>query len=157
MQKASTANQMRTMEVQGNPQAGEESGTRQFLHCRPGAEQRLVRLEDIVECIPMVELDEQQRADHPQYRGLLHFRGRVVPVFDLAEEHGQPLEPSWFLIVLRARRQEIAVVARQVFEILTSAAADYESVDIGHGQSLTVVSSDSQMLQVLEPEKLLLG
>lgn len=127
----------------------------QFLHCRPAQEERLVRLEDIVECIPMVKLDEQHRMDNPNYRGLLHFRGRVVPVVDLVADERQPLEPEWFLLVLRATAQEIALVTREVFQLSTYEAEDYDHVDIGAGQTLTVVSSDSRMLQVVEPDTLL--
>ncbi len=129
--------------------------TLQFLNCRPAEEERLVRLDDIVECIPMVQLDEQRRADTPHYRGLLHFRGRVVPVVDLQQGPRPPLEPKWFLLVLRSRTQEIALVVREVFQISAYDAADCESICIGAEEELTVVSSHSRMLRVIEPEMLL--
>lgn len=142
-------------EETSSPSRNEAQSTRQFLHCRPADEERLVRLEDIVECIPMVKLDEQQHGDNPNYRGLLHFRGRVVPVVDLCADKRQLLEPEWFLLVLRATDQEIALVAREVFQISTYEAQNCERVDIGAGKTLTVVSSDSRMLQVVEPDTLL--
>lgn len=138
----------RDSEVEGGRQL-------QFLRCRPGEDERLVRLQDIVECIPMVQLDEQRGADHPHHRGLLHFRGRVVPVFDIAADQGPDLEPEWFLVVLRGEQQEIALVAREVSEIFTCAEEACEEVHIGTGRILTVVGSSAGMLRVVEPTALL--
>lgn len=128
---------------------------RQFLHCRPADGDRLVRLENIVECIPMVELDEQHRPDNPHYRGLLHFRGRVLPVVDLADDSSQALQPTWLLLVLCTEDRELALVTRQVFQIASYPSDRCKRVDIGSGDTLTVVSSDSRMLRVIEPESLL--
>ena len=140
---------------QSPPSHVQELANLQFLHCRPAQEERLVRLEDIVECIPMVQLDENHGVDNPRYRGLLHFRGRVVPVVDLFADEHQPLELKWFLLVLRSGAQEIALVVREVFQISTYDAGNCERVHIGPVDTLTVVSSDSQMLQVVEPDTLL--
>lgn len=137
------------------PPQSQRRRTHQFLHCRPAQDDRLVRLEDIVECIPMVRIDEQHRPDNPRYRGLLHFRGRVLPVVDLADDVSRPLEPQWFLLVLCSAQRELALVTRRVFQIASYSSQSCERVDIGAGDSLTVVSSDSRMLRVIEPDSLL--
>lgn len=137
------------------PAQSQRRQTRQFLHCRPAEDDRLVRLEDIVECIPMVQIDEQHRPDNPHYRGLLHFRGRVLPVVDLADDGLQPLQPQWFLLVLCAEDRELALVTRRVFQIASYPSHSCDRVDIGADDALTVVSTDSRMLRVIEPDSLL--
>lgn len=134
-----------------------QGGMRQFLRCRPGQEERLVRLEDVVECIPMVAIEEAQSATNPNYRGLLHFRGRVVPVFEVDGGGGEALDIGWFLLILRSGEQEVALVARDVFEIMSCPAADYRRVAIGRESYQTVVSTESRVYQVVEPDELSRG
>lgn len=139
-----------------SPPRGGLGEVRQFLRFRPGEEERLVRLEDIVECIPMVALEQARREESLHYRGLLHFRGRVVPVFDVSQGQSERLDPDWFLLVLQASEQEVAVVARDVFEILSRPAGDYREVSIGEGSRMAVVSAERRLFQVLEPDELIL-
>ena len=144
----STRETMQSMETEAS-----SSGSRRFLRFRSADGDRLVRLEDVVECSPMVQIEADMRADAPRYRGLLHFRGRVVPVFEPTSDQPEPIDPDWFLVVLQSDDGEIALVARDFYDIYTTDADNYAEVDIGAGRAITVVSSEEEVVRVVRPEQ----
>ena len=133
------------------------SDLRRFLRFRTSDGDRLVRLREVVECIPMVRIEAQRRQGDPRYRGLLHFRGRVVPVFEPVSEAREALDPDWFLLVVQADGREIALVARDFYDIVTSPAEQCRRIAVGGGAEVAVVSSEEEVLRVVEPTRLLEG
>lgn len=129
---------------------GEE--TRKFLRFQTDDGDRLVRLEHIVECLPMVQIDNDETGGDPRYRGLLHYRGDVLPVFAFCAPADVPLDPDWFLIVVDDGGRRLALVARDVYDIEIRDAADCRILDVGDDHAITVVSFDEEVVRVIRPE-----
>lgn len=126
-----------------------------FLRFKTTDGDRLVRLEHIVECLPMVAIESDHSGSDPRYRGLLHYRGRVLPVFEPVGRDRQPLAPDWFLIVAEDDDCELALIARDVDDIESRPADDCRNLEVGDGNQVTVVGFDDEIVRVLEPSALL--
>ena len=129
-------------------------GKQKLLRFKTADGDRLIRLDHIVECIPMVELETGDADASQQYRGLLHYRGCVLPVFEPAATDRQRLDPSWFLIILDDDNHQIAVIARDIDDIESRPADCCRQLNIGGQRSVTVVSFDDDVVRVVEPQAL---
>ena len=125
-----------------------------FLRFSTGDDQRLVALEAVVECIPTVQLEESGREGSDHFRGLLHYRGRVIPVFDPGESAGEELKTEWFLVVVQLQDEELALVARDVHDIVECPRDQLREVDVGSGNAMSVVSVGGEVLTVVDTERL---
>lgn len=130
------------------------AGARQFLRFTSAGGDRLVRLEDVVECLPMVRIESDDGGSDPRYRGLLHYRGSVVPVFDPEPTSDPGLQPQWFLIVVEQAGHRLALVAHDVDDIETCAADNCQRLKVGADQKVTVVSIKDEVVRVVEPSQI---
>lgn len=126
-------------------------GTRSFLRFETVDGNRLVHLHHIVECIPMVQIETDCGSKDSRYRGLLHYRGDVLPVFHPVDTGRPTLDPDWFLIIVEQNEQKMALVARGLDDIVNRPTDCCRRVEIGENQTTTVVSFEDDVVRVVEP------
>jgi len=126
-----------------------------FVRFRGSAGGRLIPLAAVVEVIPMVRLRSSEQGGNPRYCGLLHFRGRVVPVFDLVDGRRSGLHnPDHFLVVTRGQAGERAIVAHEVEDIVEVEARACSELDVGGSYPVSVVDLNGALLEVVDPDRL---
>lgn len=122
--------------------------------CGSGGE-RLIPLTAVVEIIPMLRLLEGKHEGNRRYCGALHFRGRVIPVFDLEDGDTATLDnPAHFLVVTRGRERERAIVAHDVDDIIEVERQACSQLDTGGAYPVCVVDVDGELIKVVDPDRL---
>ncbi len=128
---------------------------KQFLHFQTSLGKRLVILNEVTEVLPMVALDYSETEGNDLYCGLLHFRGRVVPVFDVQQRTQKSLQClDLFLIVLNNEQQEMAIVASDIYGIVEAPAECWQTLQTGSKRPIEVVNIEGEFLRILVPEDL---
>ncbi len=120
-----------------------------FLHFQSSAGSRLVRVSQVVEVIPMVALQHEQ-TDSNQFCGLLNYRGKIIPVFDLlrADENAL-LDMKAFLIVTQCYGSDVALIACEVkliFELMVEAVQIIAPANLAHFE---VAKVEGEMVRVV--------
>jgi chemotaxis signal transduction protein len=126
-----------------------------FVRFRGSGGERLLPLSSVVEIIPMLRLLGGEHEGNHRYCGALHFRGRVIPVFDLEDGGCAGLDnPAYFLVVARGISSERAIVAHDVDDIVEVASESCSELDIGGPQPVRIVDVEGTLLKVVDPDRL---
>ena len=126
--------------------------TLRFVRFDTGAGPRILPIENVVEVIPTVHLDETQAAGAPEYRGLLQYRGQVLPVFDLGNTTtGTYLPVDWYLVVASTDAGMFALAVSDVHHVIEVDISQCTSMDTGMGQRVDVVHLGKDILRVAGP------
>jgi purine-binding chemotaxis protein CheW len=129
------------------------SEERHFILIAVDEAHQLVRLEDIYEVVPSMELTRIEGASQ-RCLGILNLRGEMVPIFSSREE-ADTLALSQIILVSRAGEEVVGLVVDDVLDIITLSADRVARRSLGGGRSAIFVRmDDEQVLRVLEPEAL---
>lgn len=123
---------------------------KQFVIVTVAERKRLVRIEDVREIVPLMELAEIE-GRRGACRGMVNLRGEMIPVFDLAGPEAR-LSPSRVIVVARLQDNEsVGLLVDDVHDVVTVPGERVATRPVGGGQVVTVVSIDDEILSVLEP------
>lgn len=121
----------------------------EFLLFSTALGQRLVSVESVVEVIPFVKL-QQEQSDNPLFRGLLNYRGQILPVFDfMAAGNALAEDYSSFLVVLDGEQGLFSLVAQEVNQLLQVAADDVFAVNAAAGAPFAVAKAGDAMIRIV--------
>ena len=123
-----------------------------FLHFEASIGSRLLPLQAVVEVIPMVRLNETRGEGNECYRGVLHFRGRMIPVFDFDATSRTAERPDAFLVVANSASREFALVASKIYDLVNVGEEDLSKLDTGAERCVSVASVDGQLVRIVDPE-----
>jgi chemotaxis signal transduction protein len=108
-----------------------------------------IRLSQVTEIIPMVQLDPPPEGDQKGCIGLLHYRGRLLPVFDLLKNPKQKeLQTSDYLMVMAEKEPASAVRVSEVKEVMTVQSDQIEQVKVGPGEYAELLQLEDSSIQV---------
>lgn len=100
----------------------------------------------------MVRLDKTEGEGNGLYRGLLAFRGRTLPVFDLNPATEEVERSEWFLVVARSASQEFALVAREIHDLIEVAEDDLAQLQTGGERPVSVASVGGELVRIVDSE-----
>ena len=130
--------------------------TEQFLLFRRNDAERLINASDVIEVIPMVHLrKEHDDQENPRYAGLLDYRGKVVPVFDLIADPASQLEIENFLIVMHHAGKLAAVIATGVDDLVTLAGEQLTHIQVSADKYIDVGKTEDRVIKILSAGELL--
>ena len=122
----------------------------EFLLLTLEAKKRLIAIDDVVEVIPMVRLDELDSNADPRFKGILHYRGDMVPVFLFAESDHQPIA-SDVLVVCEGSKKRMAFVVNQVEEIVEIAYKQISSHP-DPAQEGGIADLQGEAIEIIKPQ-----
>jgi len=103
----------------------------------------------------MVRLEHAGESGGSKYRGLLHYRGRVIPVFRAEETANDCIErEDLFLIVTSVANREIAIVAEELDTIFSTEDSSCSRSETGGAAPIEVVAIDGSLQKVINPSHL---
>jgi len=128
---------------------------RQFLHFQSDTESQLLPLGMVVEVIPMVHLDYEEEEGNELYRGILNFRGDMIPVFQL-EGEGEGNANSnlldYFLIIVNIEENDkIALLVREIYGVIEAEERSYSEVETGGAFPVLVAEIKGQLTRIFHP------
>lgn len=127
----------------------------EFLLFSTALGQRLVPVESVVEVIPFVKLQQEQTAN-PLFRGLLNYRGQILPVFDFVAAANALVEDyRSFLVVMQGEQGLFSLVAHEVNQLLRVAVDDVFAVNAAAGESFAVAKAGEAMIRIVSVEDFL--
>ena len=114
---------------------------------------RLIPLAHIVEVAPMVELNEIDGETHPDFAGVMLYRGHHIPVYDLQQvpEDPEAMLECLILIVKNSGNKLFGLRTLDDCDVISVADEQTDFVDTGTGSSQKVVQLDEQMAEVWIP------
>ena len=125
----------------------------QYLHFESSLGSRLVSVSDVVEVIPLVALEPQESQD-PLFCGLLNYRGKIVPVFDLsASEKNRLHDIQSFLIVAQCEEHGIAFLAKEVNAIIDVSPELISEIRSNSSPTFYVAKWADNLLRIVEPRE----
>ena len=125
----------------------------EFLLFSTAAGQRLLPVQDVVEVIPFVKL-QPENSNNPLFRGLLNYRGQILPVFDFVPaSQGVAADYRCFLVVVQARTGAFCLVAQEVNHLLAVPDDGIFPVTAAPGQQFDVVKSGDAMIRIVSMEE----
>ncbi|MGB2710465.1 MAG: chemotaxis protein CheW [Conexibacter sp.] len=111
--------------------------TRQLVVCALGAEEYALPIgavREIVRAMP----PRPVASDLPWMRGVISLRGRLVPVYDLAQrlgvERASPAAPAAKIVIVETAAELVGVLVDDVVEVLSVDEQQIEEVPSGSGQ-----------------------
>lgn len=122
----------------------------EFLLFSTAAGQRLLPVQQVVEVIPFVQL-QKEASPNPLFRGLLNYRGKVLPVFDFAAQPDDPYRDCRsFLVVTRSSHGELGLVAEEVHHLLVAPAEDLFTIAASATRAFDVVKDGDAMIRIVD-------
>ncbi len=124
-----------------------------YLHFESSLGSRLVSVSDVVEVIPLVALQPQESED-PLFCGLLNYRGKIVPVFDLSTPAQDRLRDTQsFLIVAQCEDHGIAFLAKEVNAIIDVTPELISEIRPASSPAFHVAKWADNILRIVEPRE----
>lgn len=114
---------------------------------------RLIPLDHIVEVAPMVELKDIDGETHPDFAGVMLYRGHHIPVYDLQQipEEPEAMLECLILIVKSSEEKLFGLRSLDDCEVLSVADEQVDFINTGTGITQKVVQMDEQMIEVWVP------
>ncbi len=113
--------------------------------------ERLLRLEDIVEVLPMLTLDRLGQEGGALFAGLLHYRGDAVPVFSLTANAPMP-GPEGYILVTRVHGRKAGLLAHDVVGVVSLDESACTEMPGGGGHRIAGAHVDGRFLRIVRPE-----
>ena len=128
-----------------------ENKTRKFLLFESALGHRLVACDDVVEVINMVALQrDPEDAQNHQYCGVFDYRGKIVPVFDFVEYDERNISnPGLFLLILQNKQKQMALIARDLADLVDIQTHDINDIDPEAGIAFEVAKVDEQLIRIV--------
>jgi len=127
--------------------------TRTFLRFTAAGADRLLALDSVVEVVPMMRLHASGAEGSRRFRGILSYRGRMLPVFDFTDAV-RPHSHEWFLIIVDDGRTEAAVVAEDVLDVVDVPTEGVSHIDSGALRHVDGASVDGAYLPIVDCQDL---
>jgi purine-binding chemotaxis protein CheW len=134
-----------------------ESTTRQLVVCSLGEEEYALPIAQVREIIRYAE-PRPVMADGGWVRGVISLRGRLVPVYDLAERLGvgAARTPRAKIVIVDAASDLAGIVVDDVVEVLTVDEAQIEDVPTaGADACASIAKLGERLVLLLDPVTIL--
>ena len=114
---------------------------------------RLIPLDYIAEVAPMLEFEEINAQTHPDFVGVMFYRGNHIPVYDIEKIADDPeiILECLILIVKDENGALFGLRTRDDCEIISAAPGQIDQIDTGTGKPKKVVQLDAGMVEVWLP------
>jgi purine-binding chemotaxis protein CheW len=96
-------------------------------------------------------------SDVPWIRGVIGLRGKIIPIFDLAQRIGIPVDGAEFgkIVIVETGTGQAGVVVGDVEEVLTVTPEQLEGVPTADSQTIeSIAKIDDRLVILLNPEGL---
>lgn len=123
--------------------------SRDFISVTVAGEVQLIDMGQVREILPMVELQETQRAER-NCRGFLNLRGEIIPIFDLRPERPQ-LSAQDFIVVFEGFEDGMGIVVDDVRDVVQVSDEALKTRHFSDGDRL-VAQLEGQLVPILDPE-----
>ena len=129
-----------------------------YLRFTVRGRRRIIRVTDVREIAPAMELDELDDLDEARrsFRGMMNLRGDVVPVFDLASSDAA-MHPSRLVLVVERGHELVGLVVDEVHDVVTFDDALVAARSVGPGLVVEAVRHEGELLTVFDPNRAELG
>jgi chemotaxis signal transduction protein len=118
-----------------------------LVYYRLGEKEEGIRLELVTEVIPMVKLDNPPADGDPRCKGLLHYRGDILPVFSLHKSNRESIADD-YLMVMAESESGMALQVSEVLEIMTVSDEQIKEVSTGPDSTAEVLELEGKSLQI---------
>lgn len=124
--------------------------TEAFAIVRVRKEQKLARIRDLEEIVPLVALSP---LDGPSgsCRGMANLRGTIVPVFDLDGPEAR-LSPSRSILVYRTAEGLVGLIVDDIDEVVEIPRHQISTRTIATTRVVTLARIGEGLLSVIEPQ-----
>ena len=126
--------------------------SRHFVHFEGGAGERLIDLSDLVEVLPMLAPEGDERARGRRYLGISRVRGEVVPLLTLSPV--DDIDPNWLLIIAHGPNGWIGIVAREVFGVMELPASCCRVMPTDGDTHFETATIDDRVVEIVAPRLL---
>jgi chemotaxis signal transduction protein len=120
-----------------------------LVRYRVDTHQECIRLSQVTEIIPMVALDPPPERAAEECLGILHYRGKLLPVFDIQQnQEAYSIDPGDYLMVMAEQEPAQAMRVSEVIEVFSVASNTIEQVAVGPKEVAELMQFESHSLQV---------
>ncbi|WP_438449014.1 chemotaxis protein CheW [Gorillibacterium sp. sgz5001074] len=132
----------------------------QYIEIGCGTERFAIPLPAIREIIRMQEITELNGCERPCVKGVINLRGKIVPVFSMAERlalHEQPCSKSTRIVLVHYTEETVGVLVDRVHRVLQIGEIQPPPSRTGSGAAVLtgVGQTETGLVSIIDMEKLL--
>lgn len=126
-----------------------------YVHFVTNHGPRLIEVTEVVEIIPMVQIDASQRSSgNREFAGLINYRGKIIPVFDITNgESCREPDINHFLIVAATAANSLAIIATEVTQLVSVIDSDISSIKPLNGESFRMAKVHEHMVRIVKTDE----